>query len=46
MVKPILQLYPVVPAASEEEREQLRPLGRNVERYHEVVHGMTGVSAL
>src|SRR3954464_9763891 len=41
MVKPILQLYPVVPAASEEERAQMRPLGRNVERYHEVVHGMT-----
>jgi alkanesulfonate monooxygenase SsuD/methylene tetrahydromethanopterin reductase-like flavin-dependent oxidoreductase (luciferase family) len=41
MVKPILQLYPVVPANSEEERESLRPLGRSVERYHEVVHGMT-----
>src|SRR4051794_21832304 len=40
MVKPILQLYPVVPAASEEERASLRPLGRNVERYNEVVHGM------
>ena len=41
MVKPILQLYPVVPADSEEERASMRPLGRNVERYHEVVHGMT-----
>src|SRR4051794_36601368 len=41
MVKPILQLYPVVPAAGEDERAQMRPLGRNVERYHEVVHGMT-----
>jgi alkanesulfonate monooxygenase SsuD/methylene tetrahydromethanopterin reductase-like flavin-dependent oxidoreductase (luciferase family) len=41
MVKPILQLYPVLPAASEEERASLRPLGRNVERYHDVVHGMT-----
>src|SRR3954466_3250320 len=41
MVKPILQLYPVVPAAGEEEREALRPIGRNSERYHEVVHGMT-----
>src|SRR3954452_7104628 len=41
MVKPILELYPVVPAESEEERERLRPLGRNVERYHDVVHGMT-----
>src|SRR6476660_9149244 len=43
MVKPILQLYPVLPAASEEERASLRPLGRNVERYHDVVHGMTGL---
>ena len=41
MVKPILQLYPVLPAESEEERAALRPLGRNVERYHDVVHGMT-----
>ena len=40
MVKPILQLYPVLPAESEEERASLRPLGRNVERYHDVVHGM------
>src|SRR5919205_628632 len=40
MVKPILQLYPVLPAESEEERARMRPLGRNVERYHEVVHGM------
>lgn len=41
MVKPILQLYPMIPAASEEEREALRPIGRNVDRYQEVVHGMT-----
>lgn len=41
MVKPILQLYPVIPAASEDERARLRPLGRNVERYNETVHGMT-----
>jgi alkanesulfonate monooxygenase SsuD/methylene tetrahydromethanopterin reductase-like flavin-dependent oxidoreductase (luciferase family) len=41
MVKPILQLYPVIPARDEAERQALRPLGRNVERYHEVVHGMT-----
>src|SRR4029078_2891865 len=40
MVKPILQLYPVLPADSEEERAGLRPLGRNVERYQEGVHGM------
>lgn len=40
MVKPILQLYPVVPAASEDERAQLRPLGRHAERYQDVVRGM------
>jgi alkanesulfonate monooxygenase SsuD/methylene tetrahydromethanopterin reductase-like flavin-dependent oxidoreductase (luciferase family) len=41
MIKPILQLYPMIPAAGETEREALRPLGRNVERYQTVVHGMT-----
>src|SRR3954465_6958268 len=40
MVKPILQLYPVLPAAEGGGREGMRPLGRNVERYTEVVHGM------
>ena len=29
MVKPILQTYPVIHAESEEERENLRPIGRN-----------------
>ncbi len=37
MVKIILQLYPVIPAASEEERIALRPIGRNAERYQQVV---------
>jgi alkanesulfonate monooxygenase SsuD/methylene tetrahydromethanopterin reductase-like flavin-dependent oxidoreductase (luciferase family) len=41
MVKPILQLYPVIPASSEGERTALRPLGRHAERYHETLHGMT-----
>ncbi len=41
MVKPILQLYPVIPADSEEQRAALRPLGRASEPYQEVVHGMT-----
>lgn len=40
MVKPILQIYPVVPAADEDERADLRPLGRHVERYQDVVRGM------
>jgi alkanesulfonate monooxygenase SsuD/methylene tetrahydromethanopterin reductase-like flavin-dependent oxidoreductase (luciferase family) len=40
MVKPIVQLYPVVPAADEAERAALRPLGRNRERYQQALHGM------
>ncbi len=39
MVKVILQLYPVIPAASEEEREALRPIGRNRDRYQETLRG-------
>ena len=39
MVKPILQTYPVIAAESEEEREKLRPIGRNRERYQETLQG-------
>ncbi len=39
MVKVILQIYPVIPSAGEEEREALRPIGRNVERYQETIQG-------
>lgn len=39
MVKPIIQLYPVIPAASEDERAQLRPIGRNRDRYQETLAG-------
>ncbi len=39
MVKIILQLYPVIPAASEEERAALRPIGRNRELYHQTLLG-------
>ena len=39
MVKVILQIYPVVPAADEAERAALRPLGRNVARYQETLLG-------
>ena len=39
MVKVILQLYPVIPAANEEERAALRPIGRNRERYQETLTG-------
>jgi hypothetical protein len=36
--KVILQLYPMLPAADEEDRKAKRPLGRNAELYHEVLH--------
>jgi alkanesulfonate monooxygenase SsuD/methylene tetrahydromethanopterin reductase-like flavin-dependent oxidoreductase (luciferase family) len=36
MVKPILQIYPVIPG-TRQEREELRPIGRNVERYHQTL---------
>jgi alkanesulfonate monooxygenase SsuD/methylene tetrahydromethanopterin reductase-like flavin-dependent oxidoreductase (luciferase family) len=39
LVKPILQIYPVIPAAGEEERAALRPIGRNSERYQDVIQG-------
>jgi alkanesulfonate monooxygenase SsuD/methylene tetrahydromethanopterin reductase-like flavin-dependent oxidoreductase (luciferase family) len=39
MVKPILQIYPMIPAVDEAERAELRPLGRNSERYQEVIDG-------
>ncbi|MGH7906387.1 MAG: LLM class flavin-dependent oxidoreductase [Candidatus Binataceae bacterium] len=39
MVKILLQLYPVIPAASEEERHALRPIGRNRERYQDTLSG-------
>lgn len=39
MVKVILQIYPVLPAASEEERAALRPIGRNRQLYQEVLTG-------
>ena len=39
MVKVILQIYPMVRAEDEAERKALRPIGRNVERYHEALHG-------
>jgi alkanesulfonate monooxygenase SsuD/methylene tetrahydromethanopterin reductase-like flavin-dependent oxidoreductase (luciferase family) len=40
MVKVILQLYPMLRAEDESEREQLRPMGRNVERFQEFVAGL------
>ena len=43
MVKLILQIYPVIPAASEAEREALRPIGRNVDRYQQTVRDLDDV---
>jgi hypothetical protein len=40
VVKPILQLYPVVAANGEAEREALRPPGRDVERFNDALLGM------
>lgn len=38
MVKPILQLYPVFPAATEDERKARRPLGRDSELYQQILN--------
>lgn len=38
MVKVMLQLYPVIPG-TRKEREEMRPMGRNVERYQELLGG-------
>ena len=40
MVKVIVQMYPVLRAESTEEREELRPIGRNKERFQEAMDGM------
>jgi alkanesulfonate monooxygenase SsuD/methylene tetrahydromethanopterin reductase-like flavin-dependent oxidoreductase (luciferase family) len=37
MVNVIVQIYPVVPAANEEERAALRPIGRNRERFQQAL---------
>lgn len=44
MVKVILQLYPQLRARDEEERAQLRPLGRNTERFQEFVAGLSYIA--
>jgi len=38
MVKPILQIYPVIPA-TRQERIDRRPIGRDAERYHQLLGG-------
>ena len=41
--KVICQLYPMLPAEDRADRERKRPLGRNRELYHEVLHEMHGM---
>ena len=36
--KVILQLYPMLPADGEDGRKRARPLGRNADLYHKVLH--------
>jgi alkanesulfonate monooxygenase SsuD/methylene tetrahydromethanopterin reductase-like flavin-dependent oxidoreductase (luciferase family) len=42
MIKPIIQLYPVLPA-SREERMARRPIGRDSELYHKTIHEWTDI---
>ena len=41
--KVIVQLYPVFPAKDEEERKEKRPLGRDSELYHKIIHEWTDI---
>jgi len=43
MVKVVVQMYPVLRADSVEERKELRPIGRNKERYQEAMDGMPDI---
>ena len=43
MLKPIMIMYPVIPARDEDERAALRPIGRHRERYQDAIHGMTEI---
>ena len=42
MVKPIVQLYPVLPA-TRQDRVDRRPLGRDAELYHRALHEWTDI---
>ncbi len=39
MLKPLIQLYPVIPTKDEAERARLRPIGRNRQLYQETLVG-------
>jgi alkanesulfonate monooxygenase SsuD/methylene tetrahydromethanopterin reductase-like flavin-dependent oxidoreductase (luciferase family) len=42
-VKTMIQMVPSMPVKSNEERRQLRPVGRNVEKYAEIIDGMVDI---
>lgn len=42
--KVIIQLYPMIPSGGEEGRKAKRPLGANVELYHQIVHEWTDIA--
>jgi alkanesulfonate monooxygenase SsuD/methylene tetrahydromethanopterin reductase-like flavin-dependent oxidoreductase (luciferase family) len=42
-VKVVIQMYPMLPAADEAARSAQRPIARNRDLYHEVIHDMTDV---
>ena len=42
-MKTMIQMVPSMPVRSNEERRQLRPVGRNVERYAEIIDGMVDI---
>jgi len=39
VLKPIIQIYPVIPARDEDERAALRPIGRDRDRYQQTLVG-------
>ncbi len=43
MVKVIVHMYPMMRADSPEERKELRPIGRNKERFQEAMDGMPDI---
>ena len=42
-MKTMIQMVPSMPVKSHQERRQLRPVGRNVERYAQIIDGMVDI---
>ena len=42
-MKTMIQMVPSMPVRSNEERRELRPVGRNVERYAQIIDGMVDI---